>query len=901
MRSTQRTWRWMAVLTGAVLAVAATTNRSATADEVLPTIVERYSDAEVTEEPSFQRHVVPLFGRLGCNGRACHGSFQGRGGFRLSLFGYDFQADHDALLDKESPRIDVSQPLESLILNKPVSEDEHEGGKRYEKGGWEYHVLRRWVEGGAKFDSAQIDKLLKLEIVPNEVIFQKKGEQVQLRAIAVWEDGTREDVTPLCRFTTNDSLIADVDTNGLVLGGEAGDTHVVVYYDKAVIPVPFMRAVSNLAGDNYPRVETPTKVDELIVTKLRKLGVVPSDVCSDAEFLRRVCLDLTGTLPTATEVEAFLADPSADKRAKKIDALLETPAYAAWWTTKLCDFTGNNDDQLNNVTPARTQASKDWYEWIYKRVSENVPYDKLAEGIVVATSRESGESYYDYCKTMSEISQSDERTLAERSCMPYYWARREFRQPPERAISFAYAFLGVRVECAQCHKHPFDQWSKHDFEEFSKFFAGVTFSAQSAPNGREDYQRIMKDLNLGDARGGNQRNAIADALRDGKVVPFPEVYATNRAPTPARNTKGRPAATQPPREASLLGAGVIDLNAVADPRQPLMDWLRSPENPYFARAFVNRVWAAYFGIGIVEPPDDHSLANPPSNAPLLDHLAQSFIASGFDMKTVHREILNSRTYQLSWRPNDTNEQDNRNFARAYVRRMPAEVVYDAIRQATASDDEVAQLQVNVSARAIATPGAGVRGNQNRDTTYALTVFGRSTREGNCDCDRSAVPSLLQTVYLQNDSDVLKMLDRTKTGWLDQVTKSLAPSKANAAAVDDVATLKGQLETFESQLERLRTRGNKTQIEAAEKRINLLRERVAKLEDAGSAKGSSDVIEPAKAEQIVKQAYLRTVSRYPTQEELTRSVQYIKESESTTEGVRGVLWALLNTKEFIVNH
>ncbi len=834
--------------------------RADEASDVLPSVAIRFADENVTEVPNFQRHVVPLFGTLGCNGRACHGSFQGRGGFRLSLFGYDFQADYEALLDPSSTRVNREQPLESLILLKPTNADEHEGGLRYAKGSWQYHVFRRWIEGGAKFDAKEVQRLIALEVTPSEIIFHKKGDKFALRAVAVWEDGTREDVTPLCRFQSNDTQIAVIDENGQVTGGDPGDTHLVVFYDKAVVPIPIMRPVSPPVARNYPPVPTPTKIDELVVAKLRKLGVIPSELCTDEEFLRRVSLDLTGTLPLAEEVEQFVNDPDPNKRARKIEELLDSTGYAAWWTTKLCDFTGNNETELVNVLPMRGAASQAWYDWIYQRVKDNVPYDALVAGIVTATSRVEGESYYEFCKNLSDILRPGSgRSFAERPSMPFYWARRNFRQAPERAISFAYAFLGVRIECAQCHKHPFDQWSKHDFEEFAKFFGSVQLAAQAAPESRDAYRKILEDLGFKDGRITNQnRNQLIDSLREGKVIPFAEVYVANRPTSVDRRRRNATAA--PERTATLLGGQVVDLNTVNDPREALMEWLRSPDNPYFARAFVNRVWAHYFGVGIVEPPDDHSLANPPSNAPLLDYLTKGFIESGFDMKWVHREILNSRTYQLSWRTNDTNQHDKRNFARAYLRRLPAEVAIDAVRMATASDSEAARMKQERDGRAIAMASPDPR-QGNAASTYALTVFGRSTRESNCDCDRSMTPSLLQTIYLQNDSEVLNLLARRQSGWIDQVARQLDPTRASNGR---------------------RNRGDTSS-------------------DSSSTTASGSQPSDAELQRLIQQAYLRTVSRRPRADELKRAEQYVRESTSPVAGLADLLWALINTKEFIVNH
>ncbi len=464
------------------LTLVAATSQSVAADEVAAPIDQRFAKANVEETPNFQKHVVPLFGRLGCNGRACHGSFQGRGGFRLSLFGYDFQADHDAMFDEKSPRIDRENPLESLIIAKPTDGDMHEGGKRYEKDSWQYNVISRWIAGGADFKKEQIQKLAELKIVPSELLLSKTDEEVQVKAIAIWEDGSQEDVTPLCRFQSNDDQVATIDQNGLVIATNRGDTHLVISYDKAVVPVPVIRPVTDLVGDKYPQLAGKSKVDELVIEKLRKLGIVPSEVCSDAEFLRRVRLDLTGTLPTAQEVKAFLADEGADKRAKKVDELLETPAYAAWWSTQLCDFTGNNTQNLNNVSPLgnNPSPSQDWYDWIYSRVAENMPYDQIAEGIVLGVRTCNPSQYYlDYCKEMSDTYRDKDKSYADLPAMEFYWSRRDFTNNMEaRAIGFAYSFMGLRIQCAQCHKHPFDQWSKDDFDQFKTFFAYVKYRHQ---------------------------------------------------------------------------------------------------------------------------------------------------------------------------------------------------------------------------------------------------------------------------------------------------------------------------------------------------------------------------------------------------------------------------------------
>ncbi len=881
-------------------------DQAAAPQELLP-VSQRFVPSDVAEEPSFQRHVSPLFGRLGCNGRACHGSFQGRGGFRLSLFGYDFKADHESLAKGDKPRVSVDSPLDSLILVKPTNEELHEGGERYKKESWEYNVFRRWVEAGAKFDAAKdMQKLVRLEVTPSEILFSKSGETVQMKAVAVWPDGTREDVTPLCRFQSNSDQVSKITELGLVTATEPGDTHIVISYDNAVVPVPVIRPVSDKFGEKYPQVATFNKVDELVIEKLRKLGMIPSEVASDAEFFRRVSLDLTGTLPTPTEVEAFLADPSSQKRAAKIDELLASPAYAAWWTTKLCDYTGNNDRALNNTMPVQGSSSQIWYDWIYKRMADNTPYDKIVEGIVLAKSRKEGQTYAEYCQEMSEIYHPDsEKKFADRDNMPFYWARNNLRQPEERAIGFAYTFLGIRIQCAQCHKHPFDQWSKDDFDAFKGFFSRVQFSQNGARDKetQDQYKEILAKLEIPvDARmGGNDiRRALPEKLKQKMTVPFGELFVMAPAPQNRRpNNNGNQNRNRPPAaqaKARILGGEDMNLNDVADARTPLMDWLRNKDNPYFAKAFANRVWASYFNVGIVQPPDDMSLANPPSNKALLDHLAAGFIEHNFDMKWLHREILNSRTYQLTWQPNATNAKDERNFSRAVPRRLPAEVAYDAVQMATASDAKAATMRSDLKNRAIAIAGASAQNQGNRagNAGFALTVFGRSIRESNCDCDRSMEASLLQTVFLQNDNQVLSQISGGRDTFAEDLSKKFRPKLDPNNKAQEVTNIGREVAKLQVRIERVTKDENKEQLERLQGRLAELTKSLDDL-TAPEAEPMED------APGLVKQVYLRTLSRYPSPDEMKRCTDYLASASSPLEGAKGLLWTLINTKEFIVNH
>jgi Protein of unknown function (DUF1549)/Protein of unknown function (DUF1553) len=871
---------------------------------------QRFKSSDVSEEPNFQKHVVPLFGRLGCNGRACHGSFQGQGGFQLSLFGYDFKLDHAGLMKKEDPRVVAGKPLESLMLTKPLSDEEHEGGKRFEAEGWEYQVFRKWIEAGAKFEPEQVEKLVKLEVSPAEIVFNTAGEAKQLRAIAVWENGTREDVTPLCRYVTGSDQVAKIDLNGKVTAAERGDTFLVVSYDKAVITVPVMRPVSDRIGKKYPGVATPTKIDELVLTKLRKMGIVPSDRCDDAEFLRRVSLDLCGTLPSADEVEIFLANNSPNKRSEKINELLETPAYAAWWATKFSDFTGNNDQQLVNAGGPRGAMSQSWYDWLKKRIADNVPYDEMAAGIVAGSSRREGQSYLDYCTQMSEFFHKDTKhSYAEWHSMPYFWARNNVRTSEDKAIAFAYSFMGVRVQCAQCHKHPFDVWSKDDFENFKGFFTRVSFNRGNVPRSdtQPEYEEILKKLGVDPKLKGNELDkAINNKLSDGAVIPFAEIYiappkkvvATKKEKDKKDEKKKEDVAIT----ARLLGTDqTVEVNTERDPRQALMDWLRSNDNPYFAKALVNRVWANYFNVGIVEPPDDMSLGNPPSNGPLLDYLSRSFIEHKFDLKWLHREICNSDTYQRSWRTNDTNVLDERNFSRAVPRRLPAEVAYDALQRATASTERAENMLNDMKGRAIHVAAANANANGSGKEGFALKVFGRSIRESNCDCDRSMEASLLQTVYLQNDAEVLNALTPQKGTWMEEVAKVLTPPNLDRTKTRTAAQqVKVDLEKAKL---RVKAAGSKDENQAKKlvARVQELETQLKKYE--AEIKTAEELAAKPVAElpQLVREAYLRTLSRPPSAKEMERSLQFVASTKTQAIGFRDLLWALVNTKEFIVNH
>ena len=869
--------------------------------------------------------------------------------------------------DEGEVRVNLKSPAESLLLRKGAALVSHKGKERFAKGSWEYNLLLRWIGGVARIDDAETGEFDRLEVLPKEIVFRRPGDSTQLRVLAHWKDGTVEDVTEITRFRSNDESVAAVSEKGRVTSSGKGDSHVVAFYDNGVVPVPVVLPAT--APGDYPKVvASKNKVDELVNAKLRKAGIIPSPLCSDAEFLRRASLDVTGTLPTPREVETFLADKAADKRDRKIDELLERPGYAAWWTTKLCDFTGNNPAVLRGNNLAANlgqvnfgpQLSRQWFDWVYERISQNKPYDALAAGIVLGSMRARPDQPYDeYVLEMSSYFRKDGASFGNRETMPWFWARQNVQKPEDKALAFAHTFLGVRIECAQCHKHPFDQWTKQDFAQFQAFFTGIAFKQGDGKGDKS--KRVLTALAVANAGGKTKETPAVEAEPDKREVTYAglrdkiraeatakvdaqyrerdlkhareererrlgelqkkvdapvglseeelcvlagEAFLLKDAPVVAlpltvseqtRRTADLRVAYQKAEEAivrerlargeglawadlsasapkavkaakvtapqsqvrgssrvitpKLLGGEAVLLETFEDARKPLMDWLRDPENPYFAKAWVNRVWASYFGRGLVDPADDLNLANAPSHGELFDYLAAAFVRSGFDMKWLHREILRSYTYQRSWQTNPSNKTDEKNFARALVRRLPAEVVYDAMMMATETRERLESYPNDVAARAIGVGGTTTYVSQKAAKTpnlYALNIFGKPARQTNCDCERVTDPTLLQTIYTRNDPSLLgRIEDKNGTAWIEEAF-GLKPGQ---------------------------------RIPASE-----VREKARTAVDA-----------------VVKEVFLRTLSRPPSASELQTACSDVLSHESPVVGARELLWTMLNTREFLVNH
>jgi hypothetical protein len=691
-----------------------------------------------------------LFGRMGCNAGSCHGSFQGKGGFRLSLFGYDPEKDYFALTrDQFGRRLNSVNPEQSLLLLKATGSINHEGGVRFGKDSWQYNVFRQWIVDGARWTQGSGD-VKAVRITPPELAFKKPGETSQLRATATFADGSEADITPFCDFRTNDDAVAEVSNLGAVKSLRPGSTAIIVTYRGNVLPVSVLVPTELPANFVYPKTPEVNYIDREVFARLRQLNMVPSDLASDEEFLRRVTIDTIGCLPTPEEVRAFLANKDPEKRTKKIDELLSHPIHAALWATKFCDITGNDTVALEQPVPLKAKRSQMWHEWFRKRLRENMPYDEIVRGVLTATSREgmSPQEWVEQTKKLDEAAFKghDYQSYADRATLDLFWRRQQNVPIEQWGEKTAAAFLGIRLECAQCHKHPFDRWTQAEYRAYANIFTQVAFNISPEAKKAVDAENAVR---RGQGKKGNQLALVKEVYIGNalKSLPHPD---TNR-----------------PLPAQALGGPVIPVARGQDARVALFAWMRSPDNQFFARSFVNRIWGHYFGVGIVHPVDDFSLANPPSNAKLLDELAKDFIASKYDIRHMERRILMSRVYQLTSKTNATNKLDTKNYAHSYVRPLMAEVVVDVLNSALGATEKYG-AEIKPGSRAIEVGASQLQ--QAAQLNYAFRIFGRPPRTAACDCERAMEPALPQKLYLMTDQAVLTKL-KAADGRLTQLLKS----------------------------------------------------------------------------------------------------------------------------------
>lgn len=809
----------------------------------------------------FERHIMGLFGRQGCNAGSCHGSFQGRGGFRLSLFGYDPAKDYTALTrDFLGRRIDPVDPDRSLVLLKATGQVDHGGGRRFSSDSWQYQLFRDWIAAGSPWRKGS-GELTGLTLTPSECHFKKIGEVATIAVQARFADGSQEDITRFCDFRINDDAVAEVVSTGQVKSLRPGDTALVVSYRGNILPVRVLVPVPAPPGFQYPEVPEVNYIDREVLAKLRRLNVVPSDLAGDGEFLRRVTIDTIGCLPPPDEVRAFLSDTDANKRAKKIEQLLSHPMHAALWATKFCDITGNNTDALE---VPREKRSKMWHDWFRKRVAENMPYDEIVRGVLCATSRDglSPEEWIKQAKAIDDAAQTGFDTVyATRPSLDLFWRRQNNIALEQWGEKTAAAFMGVRLECAQCHKHPFDRWTQSDYRGHANVFGQVAYATSP------ECKQVIEAENA-------ERKKVANGKGRQQLPPIRELYVSAKLGN----------LTHPDTNARLpakaLGGPEIQVRTGQDARSVLFDWLRAPDNPYFARSFVNRVWGHYFGSGIVDPVDDFSLANPPSNAKLLDALAQDFAQHKFDLRHIERTILNARVYQFASLPNETNRFDRNNFSHSYVRRLMAEVVVDVLDSALGVSEDFGGkggTDVPAGSRAIEVAPSRV---QSPNLAYIFRIFGRPPRTSACDCERAADPALPQTLFLMTDQGLLGKLE-APNGRLQKLLKS---DRNDEQIFEELvlATLTRMPTDAEKKLFTEYRDSKVKQLEAAVKPAVPEAVRTEKAQPPRKGKGDAPKKEEAAAAKPDK--------RGAAGKEALRQRVFVD-----------LLWVLINTREFILNH
>lgn len=627
----------------------------------VPVTVKRATQADPLR---FRTDVMPVFSKVGCNTGKCHGSASGKDGFRLSLFGYDPDGDH-VRITRESGgrRVNLATPDDCLLLNKATGKVPHTGGKRIEPGSENEQLLVRWLETGAAKDPADTPKPVRIEVFPKLAVFPTKGGVQRIVVRAKYTDGTDRDVTRFTVFITNNDAAATVDDLGRVTANGAGETFILARFDEFTEGLPMIIRPGTPFTPTVDDGKNP--IDSLVLAKLNRMHVAPSEVCTDEVFIRRVFIDLIGLLPTPEERDAFLADPAADKRKKLVDKLLARPEFLDIWVMKFAELL-----QIRTTNGISTKGPQLYDKWLRGRIRQGATLDVILKELLPASGGTFENPAVNYFQTETS--------------------------PQLMAENIAQVFLGTRVQCAQCHNHPFDRWTMTDYYGFAAFFAQIGYKSAQDP----------RELTVFNGGTGEMTHPL-----DGRPVP-----------------------------PKFLGGATPNLTPGRDYRSILAEWLTDGRNELFARNFANIVWAHFFPKGIVEPVDDMRISNPPSNPELLAYLGQRAVEHKFNVAKLVREICLNRTYQRSTARTPSNQWDERNFARQGVRRMRAEVLLDCITMVTETKDRFPGLPNG--GRAVEIPDG-------RTPNYFLTTFGRSTRATACSCEVKTTPTLSQALHLLN--------------------------------------------------------------------------------------------------------------------------------------------------------
>lgn len=692
----------------------------------IPVRVRRFT---VPPPADFERDVMPVLSRFSCNSGPCHGKQRGQNGFQLSLLGFDPDFDYEALAKEgRGRRVFASAAERSLLLLKPIGELPHGGGKRIERDSPEYRVLADWITAGMPRHDATSVTLTGITVFPNERILPRLAKQ-QLRVTANYSDGTTRDVTRLSSYLSNEAAVVAVNETGLMTAGPiVGDTAIMARYMGHIavcgVAVPHPQPA---AAEVYPQLPKQNFIDELVWAKLKTLGITPSGPCAEHTFLRRVYLDIIGRGPTADEAKAFLDDTSANKRLTLVDRLLAYPEYAEHWANKWTDLLRPNPYHVG------IKATLAYDTWIRDAFRKNKPYDQFVRELITAR----GSTFRDGNTVMF----------------------RDRRAPDELTTITSQLFLGIRLECAKCHHHPFEVYGQDEFYSFAAYFAKLARKGTgiSAPiSGSEEF--IFAGTN----------GAVNHPLKQTPMTPKP-----------------------------LFGQAA-SLEGVEDPREVLAAWITSDQNDFFAQTMTNRVWADLMGRGFVDPIDDMRATNPPSNGPLLKALADDFRAHRYDIKHLIRTIATSYVYSLDSAPNDKNVADHRNFSRHYRTRLRAEVLLDTVTTATGVREDFEAMPRGSRAKELWTA---------RIDSLFLDAFGRQDPNQDPPCERTLDTTIVQSLHLMNSNtlarkvasddsraDQLARSDRTPAQIVEELYLSLYARRPTTDELNDAISVFSEPET-----------------------------------------------------------------------------------------------------------
>ena len=711
-------------------------------------------DAKEVVVPSFRQDVLPVLTRAGCNAGNCHGKLAGQNGFKLSLRAFAPDWDYGWLATElHSRRIDYAFPGESLLVLKPTGQVPHEGGQRFATGSRYHQLLVDWIAARTPGPQTNEADSASIELLPGNRSL-KVGDTQRLLVRARYGDGHARDVTWLTQFFSNDETVLEVSPEGRVRAKRSGETAIRAHFqghvEVVIFTIPYDNKVnpSEFAQRNNP-------LDEPVFRKLQALRIPPSPLCNDATFLRRVSLDLTGTVPSPEEVQAFVAAKSEDKRSRLVDELLKRPEFVDYWTLQFSDLLQNRRERDHDVRG--TKGVRSFQSWLRGQVAANRPWNELAREVITAAGDVVNSPQIGYYVTLV-----GEKSRAEES---------------EIGDSVAQAFLGTRIGCARCHNHPLEKFTQDDYYHFAAFFSKVSLKRENPDAGRTLLSISSREEAEQQKQIGQIEKALADAeaaLKDKageeldkatkKVNEQEKKLADARKQLEKLQAK-MPTITQPrtkkPMTPQPLDRSVFGFRPGEDLRRPLAQWITDPANQNFSGAMVNRLWKHFLGIGLVEQVDDLRASNPPSNPELWSLLNSEFVSSKFDLRQVMRLIVNSRIYQLSSATLPGNEKDRRFYSHYYARRLPAEVLMDAISRATDVPDSFAGYPTGI--RAIQLPEPGV-------SSYFLTLFGRSDRVTACACERSGDVTLPQLLHLNNSEEIGKKL-RDNEGRLARLLKT----------------------------------------------------------------------------------------------------------------------------------